>query len=96
MATDASSRRITGRVQGRDIVLNGPLSKEEIRHKLWWWQIPHPETAHERKDRLHEYDSSQKNVISTLGGYYEVSDDSRTPEADELVELVYTELNPDD
>ena len=88
--------RITGKVQGRDIVLKGPLTKDEIRNTVWWWQIPHPETGKERQDRLHQYDSSQHNVIATLGGYYEVSEDSRTPEADELVELMYAELNPDE
>ncbi|MBB5931852.1 hypothetical protein [Streptomyces echinatus] len=95
MATDTNSLRITGKVQGRDIVLKGPLSKDEIRNQVWWWQNLHPETSKEREDRLHEYDNSEKDVITTLGGYYEVPDDSRTPEADELVEMVYAELNQD-
>ena len=95
MATDTNSLRITGKVQGRDIVLQGPVEKDEIRNTVWWWQIPDPRTARERDDRLHEYDSSERDVISTLGGYYEVPDDARTPEADDLVEMVYAELNPD-
>ncbi|MFF7974379.1 hypothetical protein [Streptomyces sp. NPDC007905] len=96
MATDANPTRITGKVQGRDITLAGPLSKDEIRDRVWWWQVPDPKTSKEREDRLHEYDNSQEDVIATLGGYYEVSGDSRTPEADQLVELVYAELNPDE
>ncbi|MEV6833833.1 hypothetical protein AB0N17_04815 [Streptomyces sp. NPDC051133] len=95
MASDANSLRITGKVQGRDIVLNGPLSKDEIRNKVWWWQIPDPATREEREDRLHRYDGSERDVISTLGGYYVVPDDSRAPEAEELVDMVHAELNPD-
>ncbi|MFI5976118.1 hypothetical protein [Streptomyces sp. NPDC051452] len=96
MAADASSVRITARIQGRDIVLNGPLSKDDIRNRLWWWQIPDPETHKEKEDRLHEYDDSHRDVITTLGGYYEVSSDRRTPEADKLVEMLYAELNPNE
>ncbi|MFE0508825.1 hypothetical protein [Streptomyces sp. NPDC058964] len=96
MATDANSARITGKVQGRDIILAGPLSKDEIRDTVWWWQIPDPKTSKEREDRVHEYDDSQRDVIATLGGYYEVPDNRLTHEADELVELVYAELNPED
>ncbi|MEU2421140.1 hypothetical protein ABZ619_08870 [Streptomyces sp. NPDC007851] len=85
MAADVNSARITGKVQGRDIVLYGRLSKEEIRDTVWWWQ-----------DDGHEYDASRTDVIATLGGYYQVPRDSRTPEAADLVDLVHTELNPDD
>ncbi|MBY8864439.1 hypothetical protein [Streptomyces sennicomposti] len=95
MAADANSGRITGKVQGRDIVLTGPVSKEEIRNKVWWWRAPDPRTAEEREDGSHEFDPSEKSVINTLGGYYEVPDDPGTHEADELVQTVYTELNPD-
>jgi hypothetical protein len=86
---------MTGKVQGRDIVLEGPLSKDEIRDRVWWWQVSRPGTSR-REDRLHAYDDSQRDVIATLGGYYEVPRDARTPEADDLVDLVYTELNPDE
>ncbi|MER6084098.1 hypothetical protein [Streptomyces sp. NPDC001833] len=86
MAADARSARITGNVQGRDFVLSGRLSTEEIRDTLWWWQ----------DDGHHEYDDSRTDVVATLGGYYQVPRDSRTPEAADLVELVHTELCPDD
>ncbi|MFI9810008.1 hypothetical protein ACIHEJ_37885 [Streptomyces sp. NPDC052301] len=95
MPTDAHSLRITGKVQGRDIVLAGPLSKGEIRDKVWWWQTSDPTTPKERGDRHHQYDGSEEDVLTTLGGYYVVPCDSRAPEAEELVEMVYTELNPD-
>ena len=95
MAAEANSARITGKVQGRDIVLDGALSKDEIRDRVWWWQIPHPRTSKEHEDRRHEYDDSRRDVIATLGGYYEVPDDPRAPEAGELVEMLYAELNPD-
>ncbi|MFJ3235421.1 hypothetical protein [Streptomyces sp. NPDC086787] len=91
MATDAA--RITGKVQGRDIVLAGPLSKDEIRDTVWWWPDPGSKTAGEKESEAHEYDHSHKDVIATLGGYYEVPDSSRTSEAEELVDLVYTELH---
>ncbi|GAA5051291.1 hypothetical protein [Streptomyces similanensis] len=93
MAADVNSPRITGKVQGRDIVLTGPLSKEEIRDKVWWWQHTESGTSEERGDGQHEFDRSEKSVINTLGGYYVVPDDPGTHEADELVETVYTELN---
>ncbi|MGW4884321.1 hypothetical protein [Streptomyces murinus] len=96
MATDANSARITGKVQGRDITLEGGLSKDEIRSRVWWWRTSGSGTAGERDDHGHEYDDSQADVIATLGGYYRVSGDPRTHEAEELVELVYTELNPAD
>ncbi|MGW4568878.1 hypothetical protein ACWEN3_43245 [Streptomyces sp. NPDC004561] len=76
--------------------MSGPLSKDEIRHQMWWWQLPGSETTERHKDGLHEYDDSQEDVIATLGGYYEVPEDSHTPEAHELVELVHAELNPDE
>ncbi|MFG3206572.1 hypothetical protein [Streptomyces sp. NPDC048192] len=95
MAADANSRRITGRVQGKDITLVGPLSKDEIRNKVWWWQAPTAETPEERQHRRHEYDHDQRDVIATLGGYYTVPGDPRSPEADELVDMVHTELSPD-
>ncbi|MEU3531801.1 hypothetical protein AB0E70_09465 [Streptomyces murinus] len=98
MATDANSARITGKVQGRDITLEGGLSKDEIRSRVWWWRASGSGTAGERDGHGHghEYDDSQADVIATLGGYYRVSGDPRTQEAEELVELVYTELNPAD
>ncbi|MFI2641995.1 hypothetical protein [Streptomyces sp. NPDC018610] len=97
MATDARSARITGRVQGRDILLTGPVSKEEIRNRVWWWHAPGTATSEEREeDRRHEFDPSARDVINTLGGYYEVPADPSTPEADELVETVYAELRPDE
>ncbi|MET8766789.1 hypothetical protein [Streptomyces sp. NPDC004658] len=96
MATGADSARITAKVQGRDITLDGPLTKDEIRSRIWWWQVADPRSSGEREDGRHEYDGSHKDVIMTLGGYYEVSPDPRTPEADRLVELVYDELNPDE
>ncbi|MEW2513973.1 hypothetical protein [Streptomyces sp. NPDC046870] len=85
MATGADSARITAKVQGRDITLDGPLTKDEIRDRIWWWQSAGT-----------GYDDSHKDVITTLGGYYEVSPDPRTPEAERLVELVYDELRPDE
>ncbi|MEU6480408.1 hypothetical protein ABZ858_26705 [Streptomyces sp. NPDC047017] len=93
MAADAStnSARITGKVQGKDILLYGRLSKEEIRDKVWWWQ-----PAGEREEHGHEYDDSQEDVIATLGGYYEVPGDPDSSDADELVDLVYSELRPDE
>ncbi|MBL1083703.1 hypothetical protein JK359_17300 [Streptomyces actinomycinicus] len=93
MGMDAA--RITAKVQGRDITLDGPLSRDEIRDRVWWWQVSDARTSKEREDRLHEYDDSHRDVIATLGGYYEVSPDRHTPEAEALVDLVYTELNPD-
>ncbi|ROP56024.1 hypothetical protein [Streptomyces sp. PanSC9] len=97
MAIEANSARITGKVQGRDIVLDGPLSKDEIRDRVWWWQTAAPRTSGEREDRRHEheYDDSRRDVIATLGGYYEVPGDPRAPEAAELTEMLYAELNPD-
>lgn len=83
MAADANSARITGKVQGRDIVLSGRPSKDEIRDTVWWWQ-----------GDGHEYDDSCTDVIATLGGYYQVPRDSRAPEAVDLVNLVHTELSP--
>jgi hypothetical protein len=68
MAADARSARITGDVQGRDFVLSGRLSKEEIRDTVWWWQV----------DGHHEYDASRTDVIATLGGYYQVPRDSQS------------------
>ncbi|MEW2288342.1 hypothetical protein [Streptomyces sp. NPDC047841] len=85
MATGAESARITAKVQGKDITLDGPLTKDEIRSRIWWWQSDG--TTH---------DDSHKDVITTLGGYYEVSPDPRTPEAQGLVDLVYDELHPDE
>ncbi|OIK29241.1 hypothetical protein [Streptomyces malaysiense] len=96
MATDAHSARITGRVQGRDITLEGGLSKDEIRSRVWWWRTSRSGAAGERGGRAHEYDDSHADVIATLGGYYRVCGDPRTHEAEELVELVYWELNPAD
>ncbi|MFH8337031.1 hypothetical protein [Streptomyces sp. AM6-12] len=96
MATDANSVRITGKVQGRDITLEGGLSKEEIRGRLWWWRTSGSESAGARGDRGHEYDDSQRDVIATLGGYYRVPGDPHRQEAQELLELVYAELNPAD
>ncbi|GGW60017.1 hypothetical protein GCM10010503_41570 [Streptomyces lucensis JCM 4490] len=94
MATEPNSARITGKVQGRHIILEGPLSKDEIRDTVWWWQIPDPRTSKEREDRGHAYDRSSRDVIATLGGYYEVPGDSRGPEAVELVEMLHSELGP--
>ncbi|MCS0602764.1 hypothetical protein NX794_16320 [Streptomyces sp. LP11] len=85
MGTDTSPVRITGKVQGRDIVLSGPLSKDEIRDQVWWWRDPADKP----------YDDSERDVITTLGGYYEVPEDFRTPEGTELVDMVHAELNPD-
>ncbi|MFJ3720639.1 hypothetical protein [Streptomyces sp. NPDC090057] len=93
MATGADSARITAKVQGRDITLHGPLTKDEIRSAIWWWQSADPETSEEREECRHDHDDSHKDVITTLGGYYEVSPDPRTPEAERLVDLVYDELN---
>ncbi|WP_030738400.1 hypothetical protein [Streptomyces sp. NRRL S-31] len=95
MTADANSARITAKVQGRDIVLDGPLTKDEIRGRVWWWQVSGSGTSEERSDRHHEYDGSRKDVITTLGGYYEVPGDSGTPAAEELVDMVHAELNPD-
>ncbi|MFE1191396.1 hypothetical protein ACFW6E_01200 [Streptomyces olivaceoviridis] len=100
MATGADSARITAKVHGRDITLDGPLTKDEIRNRIWWWQSADPRTSEEQEDGQHERDNShgdsRKDVIITLGGYYEVSADPRTPEAESLVELVYDELHPDE
>ncbi|CAK7286033.1 hypothetical protein [Streptomyces misionensis] len=96
MATDANSARITGRVHGRDITLEGGLSRDEIRSRLWWWRPEDPKDSGERKDRDHESGDSGADVIATLGGYYEISADPGSQEAEELVELVYAELNPAD
>lgn len=96
MATGADSARITAKVHGRDITLDGPLTKDEIRNRIWWWQSADPRTSKEQEDGQHEHDDSHKDVITTLGGYYEVSADPRTPEAEKLVEMVYDELNPDE
>ena len=95
MAVEANSARITGKVQGRDIVLDGPLSEDEIRDRVWWWRMAHPRTSKEQEDCRHEYDGSRRDVIATLGGYYEVPGDPRAPEAAELTEMLYAELNPD-
>ncbi|KMS84676.1 MULTISPECIES: hypothetical protein [Streptomyces] len=96
MATGADSARITAKVRGRDITLDGPLTKDEIRSSIWWWQAADPRSSKERQDGQPEHDGSHKDVITTLGGYYEVPSDPRTPEAERLVELVYDELNPDE
>ncbi|POX63120.1 hypothetical protein C3492_13260 [Streptomyces sp. Ru62] len=98
MATGADSARITAKVHGRDITLDGPLSKDEIRNRIWWWRSADadPRTSKEREDGQQEHDDSHKDVITTLGGYYEISADPCTPEAERLVELVYDELNPDE
>lgn len=98
MATGADSARITAKVHGRDITLDGPLSKDEIRNRIWWWRSADadPLASKEREDGQQEHDGSHKDVITTLGGYYEISPDPRTPEAERLVEMVYDELNPDE
>ncbi|WP_030343544.1 hypothetical protein [Streptomyces sp. NRRL S-1022] len=96
MATGADAARITANVQGRAITLNGPLTKDEIRSRIWWWQSAESGTSKEREDVQHEHDDSHRDVITTLGGYYEVSPDPHAPEAEELVDLVYDELNPDE
>lgn len=93
MATGADSARITAKVQGRDITLHGPMTKDEIRSTIWWWQSADHKTSQEREERRHDHDESHKDVITTLAGYYEVSPDPRTPEAERLVDLVYDELN---
>ncbi|WP_333779025.1 hypothetical protein [Streptomyces sp. IBSBF 3136] len=96
MATEANSARITGKVQGRDITLEGRLSKDEIRDRVWWWRIPDPGSSKEQEDHGHEYDGSRRDVIATLGGYYEVPGDPDAPGAGELLETMYAELNPDE
>ncbi|MFG2608464.1 hypothetical protein ACGFT2_33685 [Streptomyces sp. NPDC048514] len=96
MAAEANSARITGKIQGRDILLDGPLSKDEIRDRVWWWQTPHPQTTRQQRDLRHEYDDSRRDVITTLGGYYEVPRDRHTPEAHELTDMLHAELNPDE
>ncbi|MFF8476107.1 hypothetical protein [Streptomyces sp. NPDC015414] len=95
MTTGANSARITAKVQGRNITLHGPLTKDEIRNTIWWWQSAAPKTPpdQEGEEFQHDHDDSHKDVITTLGGYYEVSPDPRTPEAERLVDLVYDELN---
>ncbi|MFF7238983.1 hypothetical protein [Streptomyces collinus] len=94
MADEANSARITGKVQGRDIVLDGRLSEDEIRDRVWWWRASRPGSG-DQEDHGHEYDSSRRDVIATLGGYYEVPGDPGTPEGGELLEMLYAELNPD-
>ncbi|MFF5407307.1 hypothetical protein ACFY8K_00340 [Streptomyces misionensis] len=94
MAIDANSARITGRVHGRDITLEGGLSRDEIRGRLWWWRTEDPDGCGERQGRDHESEGPRADVIATLGGYYEISGDPDSQEAEELVELVHAELNP--
>ncbi|GGW16143.1 hypothetical protein GCM10018980_17550 [Streptomyces capoamus] len=95
MATGADAARITAKVRGKDITLDGPLTKDEIRSRIWWWLSAEPEASEEGEDTRREHDGAGKDVIMTLGGYYEVSPDPHTPEAQNLVEMVHDELNPD-
>ncbi|POX55823.1 hypothetical protein C3489_08130 [Streptomyces sp. Ru71] len=94
MAADANSIRITGKVQGRDIVLTGPMSKDEIRDRVWWWQLPATEDPNQPDEVPHVYDDSARDVIAALGGYYEVPRDPHASEASDLIDMLYTELHP--
>ncbi|MEU3838624.1 hypothetical protein AB0E88_01080 [Streptomyces sp. NPDC028635] len=94
MATDADAIRITGKVQGRDIILSGPLSKDEIRDRVWWWQTPDAREPHEHGEAQHPHDESARDVIATPGGYYEIPHDPHAREASELIDMLYAELHP--
>ncbi|MFJ7151580.1 hypothetical protein ACIQVT_25875 [Streptomyces sp. NPDC100445] len=92
MGSDANAARITAKVRGRDITLEGGLSKDEVRRRVWWWT---PDAAEQGEDGGHAYDDDREDVITTLGGYYRVPGDPDSPEAGDLVDMVHSELNPD-